>query len=111
MIDALAALKTGQDFGLLVLPVFRNYEFEDGLADRLFRRIAEQALRPLIPTHDDAVQVLADDRVIRRTHDCTQMSAGFLLFPKRSYVASEATRVNESSVLKEYARIDQYVAD
>ena len=44
MIDALAALKTGQDFGLLVLPVLRDYEFEDGFADRLFRRIAEQAL-------------------------------------------------------------------
>jgi hypothetical protein len=53
------------DRRFLVLAV-RGDDHADRLADRLRRCIAEHAFSRWIPRKDDAVQVFADDRVIRR---------------------------------------------
>ena len=47
----------------------RRNEQRHGLAHRLPGRVAEEPFRADIPTRDDAVEVLADDRVIRRFDD------------------------------------------
>ena len=44
----------------------RGYEDRDGLADHFIGRVAKNALRPLVPARDDALESLADDRVIGR---------------------------------------------
>ena len=68
VLDALAALDARKICWLLVLALRRN---EDGnrLADRLFGLVAEKLLRPVIPRCDDAVQVFADDGVVRKLDD------------------------------------------
>ena len=63
MIDALAATDAVDNRGFLVEAVRRNHD-RDRFADDLFGRIAEQPRRAPVPTGDDAVEVLAHDRVI-----------------------------------------------
>ena len=63
MIDPLATADTRQDAWLFVVAFLRD-QGENRLADDLIRRIAEQALGALVPAHDGAVEVLADDRVV-----------------------------------------------
>ena len=46
----------------------------DRLADSLVCRIAEKALGALIPGRDDAVEGLADDRIVRGLDDRRQKS-------------------------------------
>ena len=65
MIDGLATANPGQDFRFLAEAV-GGYDGRDRPADHFLRRVAEHALRPKIPRRDDAVQVLADDRVVGR---------------------------------------------
>jgi hypothetical protein len=67
MIDPLSSPDTGQNHAFFVKPVWWN-NYSDGLANRLFRRVVEEALRTLIPTGDDAVQVRSS------LHSTTQQS-------------------------------------
>ena len=57
------------------LPVRRN-DHANRLADGFGGRIAKHAFRRQIPRGDDAVEILADDRIIRRFHDRDEPSAG-----------------------------------
>ena len=52
----------------LAPPVGRNDQ-RDRLADRLGCGVAEHPLGAAVPGHDDAVEVLADDRVVGRFDD------------------------------------------
>src|SRR3546814_5168175 len=63
MVGALAAPDARQDLRFLVLMIRWNQD-QDRLADDLVGRIAEEPLRTLIPARDDAVEVLAYDRVV-----------------------------------------------
>jgi len=63
MVNALTAADAPDDFWFFINPVFR-YQDRDWLADDLFRTIAEQPLGTAIPACNDAVEVLADNRVI-----------------------------------------------
>ena len=65
MLHPLAALQAFDDRRLLVQPVPGD-QLEHRLADDLLGGIAEEALRPFVPAGDDAVEVLADDGVVRR---------------------------------------------
>src|SRR4029077_15174334 len=58
MIDAVTAPDTLENNVLLILAVEWD---QDGhrFADNLFRQIAKEPLRALIPTRDDAIEVLA----------------------------------------------------
>ena len=42
------------------------------LSDHFLCCVSEEALRPLIPTHDAAIEVFGDDGVIGRLHDRSQ---------------------------------------
>ena len=64
MVDALATPDALKNCGLLVELVRRNQN-HDRFADHLFGGVAEDAFRPAVPAGDDAVEVLAHDRVIR----------------------------------------------
>ena len=57
------AADTGQDLRFLINSVGRH-KYSNRLADRLVSGVAKGHLGTLIPTEDNAVQILADDRVI-----------------------------------------------
>src|ERR1700730_15135058 len=75
MIDALTSPDPLKDHGFLVPAIGRNYK-HNALADGLFSRIAEQALGTFIPTGDHAIQILADNRIVRGTYDSRQQIGG-----------------------------------
>src|SRR5580700_3421734 len=62
VIEAVAAPDARENFRLLVVELLRNQD-GDRLADDFFGRVAEQALGGFVPADDDAVEILADDRV------------------------------------------------
>ena len=62
VIDSFAAPNALQNTWFFVLPVSRQQD-EHRHADDLLGRVAEQALRPLIPGNDHTVEILADDGV------------------------------------------------
>src|ERR1700722_16489721 len=53
----------GQNRSFFIMPVYWNHE-RDGLADRLFRRVAEDAFGAPVPACDHAIEVLAHDCVV-----------------------------------------------
>src|SRR5258706_10146185 len=68
MIDLLAAAQARDDLVFLRLTVGWN-DPADGLADHLRGGVAEDALSRSIPGLNDAVQILADDRIVARLDD------------------------------------------
>ena len=68
MIYPLSSPDTGQNLALFLKPVLWNND-SDGLANRLCRGVAEEALRTPVPAGDNAVEVLAYDRVIAGLDD------------------------------------------
>src|SRR5690348_12034040 len=65
MVDILAAPDTADDLRLFPQPVVRDHH-RDVPAYRLICPIAEQAFRACVPGHDGAVEIFADDGVVRR---------------------------------------------
>src|SRR4051794_9484274 len=96
MFDARAAADATEDEVLLLLAVRRDDE-SDGLANRFFSGVAEHPLRGRVPRLDDAIEVLADNRVVRRFNDRGKAPLGFVRLPPITYIAREATGVNEFS--------------
>src|SRR4051794_1848642 len=68
MLDVLATSEARQN-GSLFVHTLRWHEEGDWPTDYLFRGVAEQPLRPPIPTLDDAVEVFAYNRVVRGLND------------------------------------------
>src|SRR5208282_3397612 len=68
MIDTLAAPDAPQNLYFLSLALRRDQD-RDGLADHLCGRVAKEPLGAAIPTANDAIQVFADDGVIRGVND------------------------------------------
>ena len=60
-----------EDLRLLVRTI-RGDQARDGLSDHLVGRVAEEALRSAVPARDDALEGLADDRVVRSLHQARQ---------------------------------------
>ena len=100
MIDALAPADAVQDFWFLIHTILWN-EDGDRFANDLFRCVAEQPLGTAIPTGDDAVETLADNRVVRRLDDRCQplrIQIGALAFTdidQHVHSANEGARVIE----------------
>ena len=68
--DHLAAFHPPEDLGFLVFALGRN-EDRDRLPDHLRRGVAEHPLRAFVPGGDDALERLADDRVVGKfDHRC-----------------------------------------
>src|SRR5690348_16150024 len=63
VLDALATSEPSDDLGLLAVQLARN-ERQNRFADDLLRGVPEEAFRGRVPRRDDAVERLADDRVI-----------------------------------------------
>ena len=63
MIYTLPTAHAFDDFWLFINAICRDQE-RDRLADDLFGSVAEQTLCTAIPACDDAVEVLADNRVV-----------------------------------------------
>ena len=83
MIDALATFADGSRMSGLFLNTVRRNQHRDRLADRFPSRIAEQALGAPVPAGDDAVQILADDGVVRGIDNRAQQQDGSLgAFPR-----------------------------
>ena len=70
---AFAAADPGEHLVLLALPVGRNDD-PDRPPDRLVGGVAEHPLGGAIPRADDAVEVLADDRVVGRFDDLGEIA-------------------------------------
>jgi hypothetical protein len=64
-LSALDACKYAELFALAL----RRDENGNRLADYLFGLVSEQLLRPVVPRCDDAVQVFADDGIVRKLDD------------------------------------------
>src|SRR5262249_29618516 len=75
VLDAFTPSDATEDFSLLILMIRRD-EDGDRLADDLFRHVAEDPFGAFVPALDDAVEVLADDRVIGRFDDCDESMSG-----------------------------------
>src|SRR5262245_25672583 len=97
MINLFAAPDGFQSPRLLIRAI-RRYQNHDGLADDLFSRIAKQFLRAFVPTYDDAVQILADDGVVRRFDDGRQLAYSVFRLLAFGNVGERAERV--------WARVD-----
>src|SRR3569833_46299 len=79
MIYCFTTRNTSQNLGLLRGPL-RWDEHAHRLAHCLLRRIAEQPFRARIPTRDDAIQILTDDRFFRRNNERGQPRVLFFFF-------------------------------
>ena len=73
VLDALSATDAVENLRLLLDGFGRN-QHGDGPADRLGWTVAEQASRPGIPRLHDAIEILADDRVVGRLDDGREAS-------------------------------------
>src|SRR5204863_8986181 len=70
-----------QDSFLFIQALGRN-EDRDGPAHDFIRAVTENAFRALVPTGNNAVQVLADNRIVRRLDDGSQIGGGWNLWAK-----------------------------
>jgi hypothetical protein len=68
VIIPLTATATFEDHGFFVVPIGRN-KYRHRPANGFLGRIAKEPLSTLVPTGDDAVEVLGMDRVVRRLYD------------------------------------------
>src|SRR6185369_206605 len=75
MVNPIAAADALQDFRFFLEMIRRN---ENGyrLADNLLRSISKDPLRTAIPARNDAIQILADDRIVRRFDDGREKRGG-----------------------------------
>src|SRR5580704_4107916 len=74
VIEAVAVPDAIEDLRFLVLQ-FRRNEDPDRFADDFFGRVTEQLLGGVVPADDDAVEILADDRVAGRFDDAGELLA------------------------------------
>ncbi len=91
VLDPLAAAEPLQDRALLVVPLRRDDQ-GDRPADGLLGRVAEEPLGPGVPRADDAVERLADDRVVGRLDDGRQPRLGLLRPLALGHVAEDQDR-------------------
>ncbi len=89
MIDAVAARDPFEDVGDVVLAV-SSASIRDVLANSFLDRVAENALSAAIPAANDAIQVLADNRVVGGLDDGGEM------LPKRLIDGKSLPEVSHS---------------
>src|SRR5579883_3571280 len=86
MVDALPASDPRKNFGLFVEPIGRNDE-RDRFAYRLLGTVSEEALGAVVPSLDDAVEILADDGIVRGFDDRGEVLSGAFRAARLGYVA------------------------
>ena len=93
MLDPLAVFEFFENFRFLALQFGRDQQ-TDRTAYDLFSRVAEDSHRSRVPTQNGAFQGLADNRVPRRLHDCSQLVARCFRPFAFGHVAQYGQRVN-----------------
>jgi hypothetical protein len=68
MLNALSVAYASENLGLLVMQL-GWYQDGDGLAYQLLSGVTVDPLGGHVPGADDAIQILAQDRVVRRLHN------------------------------------------
>src|SRR5690242_10860420 len=84
MVDALTSSDARENFALFALPILRNYNC-NGLADRLGGREAKDVLGALVPACNNAIEVLAYNRVITGLDYRGHEAQPLFTFVKRSF--------------------------
>ena len=77
VVDALPALQLLHDRRQLVGPILRNQQ-RDRTPDDLSSGVAIESFGPTVPIRDDALEALADDRVVGRFDHRCQTERGHL---------------------------------
>src|SRR5438093_3403653 len=100
MVHPFAALKALKNPGLLV-DLVRRDQNRHWLADYVFGGIPKHSLRTFVPTRDDALQGLGNDRIVGRIDHRRKMRAKFRGELLGGNVPGETTAVNESAIFKQ----------
>ena len=77
VIDFFASADPFEDKGFFVLSIHRNKD-RHRPSHGLLRRIAKEELRATVPSHNDAVEILGKDGVVRRFNDGRVVLSGAL---------------------------------
>src|SRR6202012_3865592 len=96
VVHALAALDAGNNFRLFTATVGGD-DKSDVLADGFVGCIAKQPFRAFVPTGDDTIQILADNRVIGRIHNGSEQASGAFSSVANGNVAGD-TEMNDLPV-------------
>src|ERR1700761_4526732 len=84
MVDALTSSDARQNFTLFGLAVLRDHKC-NGLADRLAGRVAEDVLSRFVPACNNAIEILAHNRVVARLYYGGQPAQPLLTFAERPF--------------------------
>ena len=110
MLHSFARKQARQNTRFLLLAIGRN-DSRNRLANHLFSPITQKPFRPRVPACDNPIQTLADDRILRRFHDCRQSCPHFVRRFQLGDVTREALRVNELAPFRISTGIDQHILD
>src|SRR5262245_25669962 len=110
MIDLVAAANQRQHRVFFALTI-GGHDDANRFADHLRRGVAEHLLRRAVPRRDDAVEVLADDRVVARLDDRRETPHGALGGSAAGDVAPDPERADGLAVGGENPREEQRDGD
>ena len=106
MIDTLALADPLEEWPLFVLSIHWNKD-RHRPSHRLLRRIAKEELRATVPSHNDAVEILGKDRVVRQFDDSRVVLRG--AFAAQPLWESDRPRCSRDNL--QLCRMDRYVPD
>ncbi len=69
MFDAASGTKLAKNLTLFITQ-FGRYQSEDRSPDHFLRGVAKYPRGGSIPTHNEAIQIFAYNRIVRGIHDC-----------------------------------------
>src|SRR5580700_951915 len=101
MVDTFSSPDARQNGPLFVLPVLRDDNC-DGPANGLFGGVAKDTLRASVPTRDNAVEVLADDRIVTGLDNRCQPTQLLFAFAKCRFGILALGNVNPRGMQERY---------
>src|SRR5690606_21912378 len=107
VVHALAGADPAKDMGFLVHPLFWN-ENGDRLPNHLFFRKPENLLGTLVPACDNAIEVFADDGIIRRLNDARKEGLPAILLILIGHINQVGATARDAVSMVYPHRIDQH---
>ena len=98
VLDPFPASNSLHDAGQLIRPVVRENR-RNGSSDHLLGGVAECPLGAAVPAGDHAVQILAEDGIVRGLDNRSQQTAGFVGAPARGDVPEHQHRSLDGAAL------------
>src|ERR1700746_3043963 len=92
MVDALTSSDVRQNLTFFTLPVLRDHKY-NGLTDRLLGRVAEGALSRFVPACNNAIETLADNRVVAALNYRGERAQPLLAFAERNFDLSACPKI------------------